>query len=511
MSPKEPSRSNEKKRKKSSDKNVVEKKRTQHPVMWAFSVIILIIVVVAFVIAPAMGGQARGDRLVFGYYDGEAIEYKPDSYFSRQRDAYAEQVAQSQEQTPENAQWLALQVWKSAYDATVIHTAILQQARRSGLHISEKKLDRSIAQYGPYRENGQFSAELYRRASNAEKMATRELFRENLIHDQWIQDLFSIHSSPLEQDFFISLSTPERRFEYVSFSLDDYPKDELIDFAQERSDLFRRASFSRIALRGDRGEAESIYSQLQENPGRFEELAQNYSTDEFAERGGDMGWQYFFELAASLEDSETSEQLFSLSQNEISPLIETSYGWAIYRCDQAAEDMDFDQKKSLAVLRDYMINNQRGTVEDYFIQEAEEFRKTVTEDDFREVARQRNLDYSLTNYFPINYNNSFFLQSIENEEGDGNLSSAQSSDRVLRQLFSLEEGQSTEALVLGRSVIVAKLIDEREAPEQRLNQARNYYSYIRQSIRNQEMRTHFLNSDKLEDNFMPVFSRYFLN
>lgn len=498
--------------KKASEQNTVERKRSQHPMMWVFSVIILVIVVVAFVVAPALGGRAgKSSRLIFGYYNGEAIEFLQGSYFERQRDAYAEQVQNASDQNSDNYQWQALQVWKGAYDATVVHTAVLQQAERSGLHISEEELDRNIAKYGPYQKNGKFNAEVYRQTPNAEKIATRELFEENLLHDQWTRDLMSIPSSPAEKKFFAELATPERQFQYVGYSLTDYPEEEVLSYAEANLEQFSRINLSRISLNMDEKEAQDIYSQLTETPGRFEELAQNHSSDENAEKGGDMGWVRYHELVAAFEDSQKADKVFSLGRGEISELIETSYGWVIYRCDEPVALPDLEDPVEIEEVRSYLIQNDRGMVEDYFLADAATFIEAAEKSGFGIAARQNDLDVVTTNYFPINYGGSFFLKTIQSDDGSTLLSSAQSNDRVLKELFSLEKKGITEPFVLGRSIIVAQLLDERHTPEEQLQQIESYFSYIVGTFRNQEIRNHFLQSDKLEDNFMQVFSRYFMN
>jgi hypothetical protein len=498
--------------KKASEQNTVEKKKTQHPMMWIFSLIILVIIVVAFVIAPALGGRSgQSARLIFGYYNGEAIEFLPGSYFERQRDAYAEQLQNMGDQNSDNYQWQALQVWKGAYDATVVHTAILQQAERSGLHISGQELDRTIAKYGPYQKNGKFSAEVYRQTPNAEKVATRELFEENLIHERWVNDLMDIPSSSGEKKFFANLATPERQFQYVGYSLSDYPEVAVRSYVESKPDRFRRMKLSRISLTLDEKEARNIYSQLQETPDRFEELAQNHSSDENAEKGGDMGWVRYYELLQAFEESDKADMVFSLGRGEISDLIETSYGWVIYRCDEPAVAPDLENPEEIDAVRSYLIQNERGLVEDYFIDRAKTFIEAAKKSGFGIAARQNDLEAITTNYFPINYGGSFFLKTIESENGSALLSNAQSNERVLKDLFSLEEKGITEPFVLGNSIVVAQLLDEREAPEEELRQIESYFPYIVATFRNQEIRNHFLQSDKLEDNFMQVFARYFMN
>lgn len=479
--------------------------------MWIFSVVILIIVVVAFIIAPAFGGMSRSDRLIFGYYNGEPIEYTADSYFARQRDTYAERIQQMSQDESTNLQYQALQVWKAAYDSTVIHTAVLQQAENSGLHISNQHLDRAIAKYGPYQRNGEFSAELYRQASNAEKLTTRELFEESLIHEQWETDLNSIPTTPGAADFLAHLATPERKFQYISYSLNDYPREELAAFALENSDLFRQMNLSRISLRLKESEAKKIYSQLTDAPERFEELAQNHSTDENAERGGDMGWIRYYELASLFDEESKADQIFSLKKGEISQLIETSFGWAIYRCDEEAQPADVASPEDLDEIRSYLVQNRRGDVENYFIQQANAFIGSARAESFSAAARAYNRDVHVTGYFPINYGGSFFLNTIQTEDNDGLLRQAQSNRRVLTQLFSLGENEYSEPFVLGQSVVVSQLLDERVIPDEELEGIKTYYAYITNTFRNQDIQRHFLNSEKFEDNFMQVFAQYFLN
>jgi len=511
MPSREQRRVKEKLQKKSSQINAVEKKRTQHPLMWVFSVLVLVIVVVAFIIAPAFGGMRQSNRLIFGYFNGEPIEYTPDSYFARQRDAYAEQVQNMSENNSDNLQFQALQVWKAAYDATVVHTAVLQQSEKSGLHISEKKLDRTIAKYGPYQSNGKFSAELYRQASNADKLATRDLFRENLIHDQWESDLRNIPSSPGEADFFANLATPERKFQYISYSLLDYPREEVAAFALENNTLFRRMNLSRISLRMKESEAREIYSQLSSAPERFEELAQNHSSDENADKGGDMAWVRYHELASIFEDEAKADTVFSLKKGDISQLIETSFGWAVYRCDEPVQQPDITSPEEVDAVRSYLIQNLRGDVENYFIERANTLVEAAVSEGFSSAAAVNNLDIITTNYFPVNYGGSFFLKTIQNESGSGPLGNAQSNTRILQKLFSLEKDSFSEPFVLGQSVVVAQLLDEREVPAEELEGIKSYYTYITSNFQNQDIQRHFLQSEYLEDNFMQIFSKYFLN
>lgn len=490
--------------------NVAERKKVRHPVMWILSVLVLLLVAVAFLAGPIAGTAVRGRDLVFGYYDGEPIEYKPDTYFARQRDYFAEQL--QQEGSEQNVQMQALRVWKNAFDRTVIHTAILQQAERSGLHIAEDEIDKTLTQYGPYVRNGEFRPELYQETSNSDRQSHRMMFRENLIHDRWMQDHMNIPDSSAEKEFIVGMASPERKFTYTSFSLDEYPAQEVRAYARENMGQFREINLSRINLRMEENEAQQIFSQLQEEPGRFEELARNHSSGSYAKKGGDMGWIKYHELAGDFEDNTKADTIFALEQGETTGLLETSFGYAIYRCDEPAREPDLQDSAQIESIRSYLIRNEKGRVEDYFISRAQELAGAARENDsLQSAANQFDRQLRETAYFPINYENAMFLKPIRSAEGGQTpLSQAGSNQRILTALFSLQEGEYSEPLIMGNSVVVASLVDERPAPEEMTKRLDSYYSYINRNYLQRDIRRVFLQSDKLEDNFMQVFSQYFM-
>jgi hypothetical protein len=504
------SKQKQEKQKRRSNLNVAERKKVRHPVMWILSVLVLILVAVAFLAGPIAGTAVRRGDLVFGYYNGEAIEYKPDTYFARQRDYFAEQVQQQGES--ENVQMQALRVWKNAFDQTVVHTAILQQADRSGFHLSEQYIDETLTERGPYVRNGEFDAEAYQETSQSERHNIRSMFRENLIHERWLQDHQNIPGSALEKEFVVGMASPERRFSYTMYNLDEYPAEEVRAYASENMKEFREINLSRINLRMEENEARQIYSQLREESGRFEELARNYSSGSYAEKGGDMGWVKYHELAGDFEDNTKADTIFALNQGETTELFETSFGYAIYRCDEPARDPDLESTDVIDSIRSYLIRNEKGRVEDYFIDRAEELADAARENgSLADAAGQYDRELQETDFFPINYGNAMFLKPIRSAQGESSpLSRAGSNQRILTKLFSLGENEYSEPLIMGNSVVVASLIEERRAPEEITNRLNSYYSYITRNYLQQEVRRVFLQSDKLEDNFMETFSRHFM-
>jgi hypothetical protein len=262
----------------------------------------------------------------------------------------------------------------------------------------------------------------------------------------------------------------------------------------------------------EENEAQQIFSQLQEEPGRFEELARNHSSGSYAKKGGDMGWIKYHELAGDFEDNTKADTIFALEQGETTGLLETSFGYAIYRCDEPAREPDLQDSAQIESIRSYLIRNEKGRVEDYFISRAQELAGAARENDsLQSAANQFDRQLRETAYFPINYENAMFLKPIRSAEGGQTpLSQAGSNQRILTALFSLQEGEYSEPLIMGNSVVVASLVDERPAPEEMTKRLDSYYSYINRNYLQRDVRRVFLQSDKLEDNFMQVFSQYFM-
>ncbi len=106
---------------KHKDENQVDKKIRKHKVLYIFSVILLVVIIVTFVAAPIAGNFGGGQRIVFGEYDGEKIEYYPGNYLSNQKDMLAQKMDNSNNN---NFQMQAYQIWRGAYERTILHIAL---------------------------------------------------------------------------------------------------------------------------------------------------------------------------------------------------------------------------------------------------------------------------------------------------------------------------------------------------------------------------------------------------
>ncbi|MCK4778113.1 MAG: SurA N-terminal domain-containing protein, partial [Actinomycetia bacterium] len=306
-------RASRKKNEKTSTR--IEKKRKGHPFLYAFSVVLLVVIVVTFIGGPLISRRGGRGSISFGSYKGKPIDYYPGNYFSRQKDIIAEQVRQAGE--TDNLEVQVYQIWRKAFDQTLVHTAVLLEAGKSGLWASEDRIDKALIKSGPYTVNGKFSEERYQNTPGAERFATRKLFREQIIHEQYLGDVLEMqHLSKGEKQFFKEMADVQRKFSFIHYSFSDFPKEEIYSYGEENKELFKKIKLSRILIKSSQKEAEEIKKKLEERISSFEELARAHSKDMYAEKGGDMGWRFFYDLEIDFDSIDPVETIFQLKEGE---------------------------------------------------------------------------------------------------------------------------------------------------------------------------------------------------
>ncbi|ORC37170.1 hypothetical protein B4O97_02985 [Marispirochaeta aestuarii] len=485
-------------------------KSRMHPWMYIFSVAILVIIVVTFIGGPLVGSTAGGGGIVFGSYDGEDIEFYPGNYLARQRDTIAERIAQSGMDT--NLEWIAYQVWRGAYQNTVVHTAVLQKAKESDLQIPGEVIDQALTAYPAYQENGEFSPARYRDTSRTEKASIRKYYREELVSSQVRSDILGgVNSSSQAVDFIKNMATPERSFLYSRIGFSAFPDEMVGNYAEENADLFRKINLSRITIQSSEESAKTVHQQLLSDPSLFDEIARNQSKDAYAENGGYIGQQYFFSLSTELESEEKAEEIFSLSKGSISEIMSTPFGWVIYKCNEEPVAANRTSDEDIDTVRSYMERFEKGSIEDYLIERGQALRASVGENGLSGLEAEGWEDGE-TASFPLNYGNVEIFKSVRDANQDsGAFEGAAFNESFLETLFSLEQGSISEPLVLNNMIYLFELKEETEISDENLSMLESYYPYLGQQYAETDMRALILSSDKHEDNFDAVFSRYFLN
>lgn len=490
-----------------------EKRPHQHRSRWLYigSLVILVIVVVTFIGAPVATSATGSQRLVFGRYNGDDIRYQPGNYFARQYQVIAQSLRDSGDGG--NLELQLRLAWREAFNRTVLHTAVLQQMERSSARVSEDRIDELIAQDPRFLVNGRFDADEYRSISNQERFNLRNYHRETALFERFVGDVLEGVPAPdAEREFVASMAGPQRSFEVVLFPFSEFPDDQIAAFGKDNPQLFSQLELAVVSL-AEQDEAEQIRERAVAGE-PISDLARTYSRDIYADQGGEIGESWSHEIRRDLTDPTEIEELLDLMEGDTSPVLETSSGWSFYQAladpvayhERATPEPDeelFDE------LRTYMEIYEQGRIQDYTRAEAESFVQRARADGFSATAEQSSREPITTGFFPINYGNVQLFESVQATEIE-DLNDAAYRDDFFVETFSLAPDEVSEPIVLRNSVIVMKLLEERDAPESDRSFVLDFYGAITQRFAADEIESAYVDQEKLDDRFVESFNRYVL-
>ena len=488
----------------------------QNPALFIGTVVVLVLVIVSFVLVPAIvpeGARAGGD-LTFGYYDKAPISWVPGNMFAQ----YQEQAVRSlQAQGREVSDYrTAAEVWRWAFEGAVVHTAILQIMKRSNYSVPERTVDREVARLPQFQEGNppRFSPTLYKQTSDSSRLVLWRQVNEELTKMPFIDDYFDLLIPSTEVKFIADMSSVMRNFEMVYFKVDDYPESEYLAYALEHSELFDSIYLSRITISSSEREAKKILASINDGTVTFEDAARAQSQDSYADRGGDMGRRYGYQLESDIPNEDTRRIILGLGRGELSDLVRIGDNWAIFRVEEELKKADFEDETIMESVRPYVRNFERGRMEDWAIDRANEFIADAKESSFDNAARWRNMERLKFGPFPVNYGGVNLFPSLEsfsisgfNEQDIQNMSR---NENFWNIAFSTNLQTPSEPLVQGSNVLVLFPLEQIVSDEDAVERvASMYYSYV-DDIARQSIQYYFLTRDKMEDNFWEVYFRVFM-
>ncbi len=482
-----------------------------HPALYTGSILITLFTVIAFVLVPAMAPKANslaeGGRLSFGSYDGIPIEFIPGNYFAQQRDYYSEQIRSSGQD--QNNQYAAFQVWRAAFESTVIQTAALQEMKKAGYKTPEGLVDKRMAALPIFQENGKFSAARYKAMSEADRMNLRRDLEAQIALERYMDDTLNLRISSQEKDFIISMASPERSFEMVLFPLASYPDSEVSAFVSANPNLFTRVHLSKITISSSEGDAKKVYDSVKNGTVSFEDAAKTHSKDEFADKGGDTGLKYAYELATEITDTGNREKVLNLAKGVLSDIVKGPAGWIFYRAEEDPRPVTAPDQALLAKARSYMVSFEKGKIEDYLITRANEFAEKARTMGFANAASAMNLEKKTFGPLSLNYGDvEIFkgLRSLNVKE----LASGSTNETFWKTAFATPLQTPSKPFVVGENVIVLNPVSEIKADDSTTAIINYYYNYIAGQYSEQTLRNYFLTSKKLKDQFFDTFVRTFM-
>ena len=466
---------------------------------------VLVIITVTFIGTPAIGRLAgTGTATVFGTYDGIPIEYRRGNYLDRQ----ILQISQQRRSAgyAQNDESEARAVVQEAYRRAAFRVAMLAEAARANIVVSDDRIDSELIRSGPYVIGGVFSEEQYNSTPVTQRKANRKMVAEQLLERQYFADLGSLQTSAHAGLFFQQMAATERRFAVAAFRYDELPETQLRQFGADNSDQFRRIKLSRILMRTGGDEAQDVLRRLRDQSATFEELARLFSVDDIA-TGGVVGWKYSYDLERDFDGAEPVEGIFALAAGENTEVLQSRFGEVIYRADAAPVAPDFETAEVLAAVQDYLNRYERGVIEDYYAEQATQFQQQAQAAGFATAAAALEVEVVESDFFPINFQNLIAVRRVR-AGGSAVLQTAPYYEEFFERAFSLEPAEISEPIVLDDQILVLELLEERRAEEAILSQVESYHAYFVASALDRDLRTHVNDSERLVDNFEQGYLRF---
>jgi len=501
---------------KDSGDSEIAKKFRQNPGVYIGSVIILVLVVVTFVGGDFLSGGRRyagkSSDLTFGYYDKIPISWVQGNVLSQNYERTVNNF-RAQGYDP-NDRWMNYYVWRQAYDRTVIHTAITNMMKKSGYAVSEKAVNKVILQLPQFQENGRFSLVLYNRMTDSSRIALWSQTQEEIAMNVFLSDYFSLLIPESEAKFIAGMASPERTFDFVSFNVDDYPDSEYLSFARDNSGLFDSMHLSIITISSSEREAKKVLESIKDGTITFEDAAKAQSKDSYADRGGDMGIKFGYELNNEISKQEAREMIYGLGKGELSGVISNNDSWIILRAEEALTKADFEDSSVMERVRSYVRNYERGRMEDWAIAQANKFISESKESGYSNAARWENLGRNSFGPVPLNYGSVELFTTLESLSVSGlsadDLKGLSQNEIFWKRAFSTPLNAPCEPLVQGSNVYVFIPTSENAADEtSKENIASNYKTQFLQFTSDQALQKYFLNNGKLTDHFDDVYYTVF--
>jgi peptidyl-prolyl cis-trans isomerase D len=488
-----------------------------NPALYIGSVVILVLVVVTFVGGDFLSGGRRyvqkGGDLTFGYYDNVPISWVAGNKLSQY---YEQLVRRYRDQIDLNNFQIAMSLWSQAFEAAAVNTAVLQEMKRSNYEPPEKVVDREVAKLPQFQdEKGNFSIFLYRQRSESERLSLWRQVSEELTAIQFYNDLFSLLIPAGEKEFFSKMGADMRAFEMVYFSVDDFPDSEYLTWARENPDLFKSIHLSKITVKSGERAAKKILESIKDGTTTFEDAARSQSQDNYADRGGDMGVQYVYDIEKEITDVVIRNDIFNLGKGELSAVVNLDDKWVFFRIEDGLKPADFDDYAVMDRVRSYMRNYERGRMEDWAVARADEFIADAKEDGFANTARRSNKERIKIGPLPINYGNVGLFTSLSefnNSAFQGQeLSDLSKNTNFWKTAFSTPLDTPSSPLVHGNKVIVLLPDVQIDIDKERAEQFSSFYSdYWLGSITEQSLQPFFMNSPRMKNNFWETYSKFFL-
>ncbi len=487
---------------KAPKKQAKPKQKQQVTIGLALGMLILILIAISFVAAPAIEafvGKRSSSSLVFGKYGKENISYAYGNHFYNQVQNYADQYkGSSADQTQ-----LLYQIWKGAYDSTVIYTAVNQLAKKAGIIASDEAVRRAIINSGAYDKDGKFDIETYQKATADAKSRLESQIRSSFPYQIVVDDIASVLSSKAEAGYVASLAETGRSFSYVALTPALYPDEAAVRYALEHEALFATLDISIISLT-DEELALSLSKDILLGTTTFEEAAEAHSLDSFASAGGAVGKLFYYAIEGNFTNPDDAALLLSAKDGDLLGPFESQGAWTIWRVNSHATQADYTDEATLNGIKAYIANYESEMIAPWLDEFAAQLKGEAMATSLEEVAITHDLELISVSSTPYNAAQSTYMADLSYTDPAGLLSQAASSSDVARTLYSSAEGTLLDPIKVSSSLILVETGFD-ETDEGMGSYITMFYDYLSGSQNQHDFTQALYTSEDHKNDFLSTF------
>jgi peptidyl-prolyl cis-trans isomerase D len=469
---------------------------------WILGMIILILIAISFVAGPAIQGivgSRSSSSLNFGKYGKEPISYAYGNYFYDQVQNHADQYKGSgQDQTQ-----VLYQIWKGAYDSTVIYNALNQLADKAGIIASDEAVKRAIINSGAYHKDGKFDVETYQKTSEEAKARLEDQIRRSFPSQIVMDDVGSVLSSNAESEFVAAMAESGRTFTYLPVGANLYPNELAVTYALENPQLFATLDLSLISVL-DQDLASSVANQIILGTTTFEDAAIQNSLDSFAAGGGVVGSLFYHNITASFTNGDDALTLLSAKDGDVLGPFESQGAWTIWKVNSAAKQADFTDEATLRGIKAYMATNESGLIDPWLDEFANQLAKEAAAEGIDEVALTYDIDLIEVAATPYNVAQSTYMSDLSHTDPTGLLYQAATSTDVARQLYGSDEHTLLDPIKVGSNYLIVQTGSDEE-DEGMGSYISMFYDYYSGSQNQQDLTQALYASDAHQNDFLATF------
>ena len=426
----------------------------------AGSIIILIICLIAFVLPTTLGKAANQKPLEFGSYNGRKITYEQGSDFADFVSQYAEMYRSQGIQIDSSQQYYLFQY---AFNSTVMKYAYEDAVKKSGWKVPKEAVNRKLRPYF-YDENGKFSSKLYKQADPSSVEKLRQNIEGNLYTSRFNDDIFGSTSEFLgidnlygvkiadpELKFFQNYGTEKRGFNMVAYKKADYPEAEKMKYAENNKAKFINYDMLVITV-DEKSLAEKVAKRIGKEEITFEDAVAEYSENNYSNTEGKLSSTYQYQLENILNDKADLAKLTDLAVGAVSPVIQTTSGYSIFKANAAPVQPDFENEEMKSRVSNYLTSYESGLIEDYYIAQANMFKSEAKASSFDDACAKLGVEKTEIAPFPLNFGNTSVTGTVDTSVTG--LRGADTNENFLKEAFSLKLNDYSEPLVMSDYVIV---------------------------------------------------------